>query len=152
MARLFDGAYRAVCWEIGHAPPDAAEGDELVAEFRAWAKAIDRDPDLGADARMMVPVFFDQQRKLTKVWVFLGWERTPLRISYEAPPAVVSCEREDGGSGDAGRVRVTFQTATCQAATPAFAEVYVSRLLDRDEFRRHCDRYATPDAILSNLS
>jgi hypothetical protein len=31
------------------------------------------------------------------------------------------------------------------------AEVYVSRLLDRDEFRRHCDRHQTRNAILANL-
>jgi hypothetical protein len=31
------------------------------------------------------------------------------------------------------------------------AEVYVSQLLDRDEFRRHCDRFKTREAILANL-
>jgi hypothetical protein len=31
------------------------------------------------------------------------------------------------------------------------AEVYVDRLLDRAEFRRHCDRYQTRSAILENL-
>ena len=31
------------------------------------------------------------------------------------------------------------------------AEVYVSHLLDRDEFRRHCDRYQTRERILANL-
>jgi hypothetical protein len=36
-------------------------------------------------------------------------------------------------------------------ATPVMAEVYVSHLLDRDEFRRHCDRYQTLDRILANL-
>lgn len=31
------------------------------------------------------------------------------------------------------------------------AEVYVSRLLDRTEFRKHCDRHRTAKAILANL-
>jgi hypothetical protein len=31
------------------------------------------------------------------------------------------------------------------------AEVYVNRLLDRDEFRRHCDAYQSREAILANL-
>jgi hypothetical protein len=31
------------------------------------------------------------------------------------------------------------------------AEVYVSKVMDRDEFRRHCDQYQTCSAILANL-
>jgi len=36
-------------------------------------------------------------------------------------------------------------------AYPVFEEIYVSRLLDRDEFRAHCDRHKTRKAILANL-
>jgi len=36
-------------------------------------------------------------------------------------------------------------------AAPVVAEVYVARLVGRDEFRRHCDRFRTRDAILANL-
>jgi hypothetical protein len=46
---------------------------------------------------------------------------------------------------------VRFQGARYQFAVPVTAEVYVSQLLDRDEFRRHCDRFKTRDAILANL-
>ncbi len=28
---------------------------------------------------------------------------------------------------------------------------YVTRILDRDEFRRHCDRFRTRSAVLANL-
>ena len=35
---------------------------------------------------------------------------------------------------------------------PVLAEVYVTRLLDRDEFRRHRDRYKPQDAILAHLN
>jgi len=31
------------------------------------------------------------------------------------------------------------------------AEVYVNEILDRDQFRRHCDTYKTKSAILANL-
>jgi hypothetical protein len=42
--------------------------------------------------------------------------------------------------------------ARLDAAGPGLmAEVFVTRLLGRDEFRRHCDRYRTRDAILANL-
>jgi hypothetical protein len=29
--------------------------------------------------------------------------------------------------------------------------VWVTRLLNRDEFRQHCDTYVTPEVILGNL-
>ena len=38
-----------------------------------------------------------------------------------------------------------------ELAVPVMAEAYVPRLLDRDEFRRHCDRFKTQDRILANL-
>ena len=31
------------------------------------------------------------------------------------------------------------------------AEVYVTNLMDRGEFRKHCDRYKTRSAILAHL-
>jgi hypothetical protein len=42
----------------------------------------------------MVLVFHDVGQERTKVWAFLGWDRTLLHVHYEAPPAVVSCERD----------------------------------------------------------
>jgi hypothetical protein len=46
---------------------------------------------------------------------------------------------------------VRFGQARYRFAVPVTAEVYVGQLLGRDEFRRHCDRYRTRDAILANL-
>jgi hypothetical protein len=37
-------------------------------------------------------------------------------------------------------------------ATPVFAELYVRRLLDRDEFRAVCDKHRTRQAILAALA
>jgi hypothetical protein len=31
------------------------------------------------------------------------------------------------------------------------AETYVATVLDRDEFRKHCDRHGSPERILSQL-
>jgi hypothetical protein len=38
--------------------------------------ALGSDRDVSRDARMMVPIFHDEQRKKTKVWAFLGWRTT----------------------------------------------------------------------------
>jgi hypothetical protein len=150
MERLFEGAYRVACREIGHPDGAHAEGDEVVS-FLDWAKGLERDADLGRDGRMMVPVFHDVGRERTKVWAFLGWDRTLLQVRYEAHPAVISCELNAPPRRPAAPPRVEFHGEWCEAATPVFAEVYVERLLDRDEFRRHCDRHKTRDAILASL-
>ena len=48
------------------------------------------------------------------------------------------------------RLRVRASRARDDRAA-VVAETYVSRLLDRDEFRAHCDRYKTAARILENL-
>jgi hypothetical protein len=40
----------------------------------------------------------------------------------------------------------------CFGASPVTAEVYVERILNREEFRGHCDTYKTLSAIVENLS
>ena len=46
---------------------------------------------------------------------------------------------------------IHFYGAHRYLATPVFAEVYVTKLLNRTEFRRHCDTYQSKAAILANL-
>lgn len=149
--RLFLGAHAAACAEIGLAP----EGGS-AADFAGWA--ADRDPDLGQDNRMMVPVFFDVERRRTKVWAFLGWRSRPLVASFAKPPKVEvlgSAEKRGWfgfGAKPAAPEPVEFESARYSLAYPVTAEVYVSTRLNREEFRAHCDRYRTPDQILSHLA
>ena len=91
---------------------------------------------------MMVPVFYDDGRGLVKVWAVLGWMTRPLDVSFAGVPSAKVVE---------GRCRVKFIPLHQTMASPVFAEVYVSRLLDRTEFRAHCDRFRTVDRILANL-
>lgn len=91
MESLFRGAFAVSCRELGLPPAELAGGAVAAAdarEFEAWAKALERDPDLAADARMMVPVFYDLQRRKTKVWVFLGWSLRDVEVSFRARPSV----------------------------------------------------------------
>ena len=176
MESLFEGACRVACRDMGLPLPTNPPGkpDEHEAHFLQWAAGQEQDGDLSRDGRMMVPVFHDVQRRQTKVWAFLGWDRTLLQIAYAREPSVVSCE----GVSAARQVPeatdrlntlrkkfrkvpepeapppapdVQFRSRWCEAAVPVFAEVYVRRLLDRNEFRKHCDRYRTKEAILANL-
>ena len=93
MEAIFAGAYLAACRELGmEADPAVGSSAEAFARFTRRVRRTDGGPDLGQDSRMMVPVFFDEQRRMTKVWAFLGWQRIGLTVSYEKPPSVFACE------------------------------------------------------------
>jgi len=143
MQGIFQGAATKVSRQLGM--PAKGETDP----FERWASTVDADPDLRQDARMMVPLFYDLARRKTKVWVFLGWSQRPVRIRFVTPPtAEVS---RDGRKTDPKEVELTFTPRVQLLAYPVTAEVYVDTILDRNEFRRHCDRYKTQAAILRNL-
>ncbi len=133
---LFLGAAAVTGEELGIRAATGA----AAARFRKWAAAP--DPELDADVRMLVPVFHDLGRGKTKVWAVLGWATRELRVSFDRPLALRVLE---------GRVRIEHGTQTRAIAYPVFAEAYVSKLLDRDEFRAHCDRYKTRQQILAHL-
>ena len=98
---------------------------------------------------MMVPIFYDVEREKTKVWAVLGWEERPLWISYATPP-LVHVKDKNGRAADK-EVDIMFSGQYVLAAYPVSAEVYVSRLLNREEFQKHCDQYGTREEILAKL-
>ncbi len=150
MIRLFEGAADEALMQIS-APLDVPEAISEPRRFlfRVWAAQVARDPDVGVDARMMVPVFWDEPRQKTKVWVFLGWQERPLTISYAKKPDVVSVIGPEGAYKE--KPEIKYRAQSVKLLCPVMAEVYVSKLLDRDEFRAHCDKHETRAAILANL-
>jgi hypothetical protein len=165
---LFDGAAATARRELGM---EAGPGDdEDAGAFANWRANLAADPDVSRDCRMMVPVYHDLERQKTKVWAFLGWRTVPVDVKYMTVPAVLGVERPPETEPTdrlsvlrrkfrgrpeprpAGPPAVEFRGDRYEFAVPVLAEVYVSRLLDRDEFRRHCDHYRTRDAILANLA
>jgi hypothetical protein len=150
IANLFAGAAASANRELGIRPPGEAEG--AVDCFSAWKASLSSDEDVSRDARMMVPVFWDVQREKTKVWAFLAWRTTPVMVDYRVRPNVLGVDPSRPSAKPAGEPPVVlFAGDRYELAVPVMAEVYVSRLLDRDEFRRHCDRFRTREAILANL-
>jgi hypothetical protein len=158
MEALFAGASAAVSHDLGMealiATPTGGAGRarDSAADrdtFLRWATSASADPDLGRDVRMMVPVFFDRARGKTKVWVFLGWSERRVTFSFARPPAVEVTR--DGRAATRDEAVVAFADSGATFAYPVTAEVYVNQILNRDEFRAHCNRYKTPSAILANL-
>ncbi len=157
MEALFHGAYLQTCEEIGMKPEEArslgsskdANADRAL--LSAWLTSIRKDPDLGNDIRMMVPVFYDIGRRKTKAWTVLGIATRPLDVSYVTLPTIEQIEGPDGKLIKPTDVEVVFEGDSHRIAYIATAEVYVSRLLNRKEFRDHCDRHKTYRAIVSSL-
>jgi hypothetical protein len=156
MATIFYGAHVAASRQLGkeEEPVPAgigANGDNATVELLTWHQNSARDPDLGRDARMMVPVFLDPENGRIKVWCMLGWQTQDAYVSYAKHPGLTATSE----AGDAVDVTNTFDVhywgQGLSLASPIFAEVWVTKLLNRDEFRRHCDTYVTPSAIAANL-
>ncbi len=147
---LFMGAYYAVARQIGMTLPDREKRAAAAYEdqFRTWR--MTNDPDVDGDVRMMVPVFYDRARGKTKVWVFMGWSAKPLVITYAKYPKARIFDQE-GKEVASENVNLIFGYLRRSVAYPVTAEVYVSEILNRDEFRLHCDKYKTQTAILGNL-
>jgi hypothetical protein len=133
---LFRGAAGVVGRELGMEVADRTADER----FRAWSGRP--DPDVGGDIRMMVPIFHDVGRGRTKVWAVLGWSARDVKVAFWSMPVVTSTARG---------VRVQFSAERHEMPYPVLAETYVSRLMDRDEFRKHCDRYRTRSEILAHL-
>lgn len=156
--RIFDGAATIVRSELGMA--DMPTSSTAVAAFRSFAASMGSDADLGRDMRMLVPVFFDIPRQKTKAWAFMGWTTRRLDISFSKLPAIVGREEppllerlaRSFGIGNRSADDIGFKSKSVEIATPVFAETYVEKILDREEFRRHCDRYRTRDEILAHLA
>ncbi|WP_254506595.1 hypothetical protein [Anatilimnocola floriformis] len=158
MAGIFGGAYFTACRNCGlKEEANAAEigngksADEQSVGFLRWVAALPSDPDTATDSRMMAPVFYDLQRKKTKVWLMLGWEGVSSLVGYARHPATKIIDADGKEPAADTGPRVVFRERECRLTAPVFAEVYVTKILNRAEFRRHCDTYQTKAAILANL-
>jgi hypothetical protein len=142
---LLRGASETARRELGMPRHPAADGD--VQRFEAWRAAMDRDPDLRADARMMVPVSYERRSGLVRVWAFLGWRVRYGRVTFATRPSV----RLASGAPVAPW-QVEWDTQEVPLVTPTLVELQVSKVLDREAFRALCDRWKTRAAIVRALT
>jgi hypothetical protein len=97
----------------------------------------------------MVPVFFDLQRKKTKVWAFLGWSQRPVNVSFARPPVATVLDRR--GRLARAHPRISWGWLHARLAYPVMAELYVDRILNRAEFRQLCDECGSRSEIMRRL-
>jgi hypothetical protein len=150
---LFLGAHVSVSRELGLAPDISMNSDTSTSEaaerFVRWRRELSSDPDLNLDLRAMVPVFYDVGRRKLKVWVFLGWSRRPITVSFAKPPKTTI--RDLKGRRRLFHPSVRWGALRAELHYPVTAELYVDRILDRDEFRKICDSCGTRSEILRRL-
>jgi hypothetical protein len=155
MEALFQGAYLRSCDEIGMKPePGAVAPNDAYLDralLAAWLESIPKDPDLGKDIRMMVPVFSDIKRGKTKVWAVLGIASKPLNISFVHPPTVREIKGPRGARVSPRDAYLEFVNQSTHLTYIVSAEVYVTHLLNRTEFRQLCDQKKTFTAIVESL-
>jgi len=156
MEGLFFGAALQAAAEIGCTlkltPLDGSGRDEKsdLAFARNWLRHASEDPDIEKDNRMMVPVLYDIGRNRIKVWVFLGFEKKPFSAAFLSPPKVTVFNNKSKKL-DPSQYELNYEEQIETLVYPVFAEIYVNQLLNRNEFRRLCDRYQTRSKILKAL-
>jgi hypothetical protein len=153
MEHLFLGAHVSTSRELGLLP-NLLTGSEAVARdaadrFAAWAINAASDPDLSADLRTMVPVFYDVGRRRTKVWLFLGWACRRVTVSFAHPPRATV--RNLQGQVVREHPRIRWGGLSAELPYPVTAELYVDRILTREEFRKLCDACGTHSEVLRRL-
>jgi hypothetical protein len=153
MEMLFLGAHVTISKQLGLVP-DAASGASASASaatdrFADWAQNLHSDPDLSLDLRAMVPIFYDVERRKTKAWVFLGWARRPIVVSFARPPEATILDLN--GQPTRRHPNIRWGALYARLPYPVTAEVYVDHILDREEFRSLCDACGTRTEIMRQL-
>jgi hypothetical protein len=155
MRDRFYGFYLMSCEDVGLRPEnlsdegvDISRCQELASSWREgdWMKDI----DLSADTRVAVPVLYDQERKVTRLWVTLGVRLARLEASFLRPPSI----RPADGSAEWKELEPWKMRANrFLIPVDEFAEVELkgSRVISREELRAVCDRFKTKAQILAEL-
>ena len=149
---LFFGAHVKISQELGLAPDtrgSSMTASDAADRFASWVRDLSSDPDLSLDLRAMIPIFYDVERRKTKVFAFLGWANRPITISFAQPPKATVRNLDGTRPGRAPKIRWGFLYEHLQY--PVTAELYVDRVLDRDEFRKLCDSCVTRSEIVRRL-
>ncbi len=140
MATLMRGAWATASLELGR------EVDGMTAEraaFRAFQRSMSRDVDVFADLRMMVPLYYDEGRKMLRVLAVLGLDTEKVNFSFADEPQV----RVWNATGEREDERALLCSAGRTFVRPRAVEMDVPKLLDREAFRAICDREKDEGAI-----
>ncbi|MGD9684746.1 MAG: hypothetical protein AB7W16_26575 [Candidatus Obscuribacterales bacterium] len=165
MEDLFNGAHISSCQDLGMKPAQTPESSLEV--FQGWAGSFAEDPDLAGDQRTMVPIHYDLESGLVRVWCFMGWRREELNVAFEKPPEVEVFDRSgkklarkdlwlrphNSGEGEGkDEISYSFESAAFAGYYPVMEEIMVKDVLDRKAFQKVCDEKSSLKEIIDALS
>jgi hypothetical protein len=151
---LFYGLYLVSAEDIGLKPDFATDEpvdqDHCYQLATSWLAKASTDSDLAVDTRVGVPIFVDQNRGVTRLWVTLGVRLAKLEAGYARPPSIKPAK-----GGGAWREAEPHELKNNHFLIPVdeFADVELKgiRVLSREELRAICDREKTKEAIVKAL-
>ncbi|MDB5349511.1 MAG: hypothetical protein JWN86_758 [Planctomycetota bacterium] len=154
MRDLFYGFYLLSAEDIGLKPAFLAGEtvDRVACETAAadWLARLKRDPDLAADTRVSVPVYYDQRTGAVRLWMTIGVRLAVLDTNYAKGPKI----RKADGAADWKPVEPGY-LIPAQYVIPVdeFAEVEIQggRVLTRNELRAICDKLKTKARIVEAI-
>ena len=138
MAELFRGCAQIACEDLGL--PDLPADPQTALQ---WIRHWQEDLDLKQDIRCMVPLFYDAEKQLNKVLAVAGYSQRPLNIQFVHPPKVTLTDSE----GQAVQADIAFKGTEERLIYPVAIEVYVPRLLNRQEFCELCNSHKTLSSL-----
>jgi hypothetical protein len=154
MRSFFYGLYFLSAEDIGLKPTLMADEpvDRAVCEKAAsnWLAHQESDPDLAADTRVAIPVYYDPRTGTTRVWMTLGVRLARLEARYARGPKV----RPETAGGNWEDVETSkLVAASYVIPVDEFAEVEIGggRVLTRLELRTVCDLCKAKAAIVDAL-
>lgn len=157
MEDLYHGAYLTVLHDLRMQPVQAADlgsglpPSRIRARFVSWWKQAGSDPDLKQDVRIMVPLYHDEDFRKTKVLVVLGYRINNLDIDFAVRPRVAGVVGPEGRTLDRSDYKVHVRSRSVSLVRLLTREIYVKEILDRETFRKVCDKHKTVGEILKNL-
>jgi hypothetical protein len=154
MRNLFYGLYLLSAEDIGVKPAllDGEKVDREASEKIAadWLAGLGSDPDLAADTRVSVPIFYDARTNTVRLWMTIGVRLAALDSRYARGPKI----RPADGSADWKPVD-SHKLVPSEYVIPVdeFAEVEIKggKVLTRAELRAICDRMKTKEKIIEAL-
>jgi len=155
MRTLFFGVYLISCEDLGLRPSTMADetGDPAAAMAAAekWLGEIKSDPDLAADTRVIVPVYYDPMKREMSVWATAGVRLVKLTAAYDAR-FPLSLRPVSGGEWKPVEP-YKLEAMNTVIAVDEFITCQIPTLtpLTREEFRKLCDEHKTKEKIVAAL-
>lgn len=145
---LFRGAALTCRQELGQALPMDGESEAALSFFRAWQRGSAKDPDLNADMRVAVPVFIDAERNTVHICATVGLEARRLKVEFMNTPTVRVFRPSLSPAEEPSPL---FMPSAYMVVVPVTIECDVKIVPTREELRRVCDEFKTPERICEAL-